>query len=98
MLRRTLPLLALAGLGLGIFALASTDSAQADEASSRRPGWRPPPGWHSPPVQAQFQADLVDDNLASLPMFFNNGKKFVMGSMGQRYRIRVTNPTSNRVE
>jgi hypothetical protein len=31
-------------------------------------------------------------------MFFQNGKKFIMGSMGQRYRIRVSNPTSQRVE
>ncbi len=99
MLRRTLPLLALAGLG--IIAFATLDSAQADEsASSRRPGWRPPPGghWRPPPVQAQFQAELIDDNLASLPMFFHTGKKFVMGTMGQRYRIRVNNPTSQRVE
>jgi len=97
MLRRTLPLLALAGLG--IFAFATLDSAQADESSSsRRPGWNRPPGWRPPPVQAQFQADLIDDNLASLPMFFHNGKKFVMGTMGQRYRIRVTNPTAQRVE
>ncbi len=96
MLRRTLPLLALAGLG--VIAFATLDSAQADESSARRPGWNRPPSWRPPPVQAQFQAELVDDTLSSLPMFFHNGKKFVMGTMGQRYRIRVTNPTSQRVE
>ncbi len=99
LLRRAFPLVLLAGLG--VVALASSDSAQADESgSSRRPGWRPPPGdhWRPRPVQAQFQAELIDDNLAALPTFLHNGKKFVMGTMGQRYRIRVTNPTSQRVE
>lgn len=96
LLRRTLSLVLLAGLGVG---LASSDSAQADE-SGRRPGWRPPrvEPWRPRPVQAQFQAELIDDNLAALPTFSHNGKKFVMGTMGQRYRIRVTNPTSQRVE
>ena len=98
MLRRTLPLVLLAGLG--IVAFASLDSAQADEASAAGRRWRPPPTdrWRPPPVQAQFQAELIDDNMAALPAFFHNGKKFVMGTMGQRYRIRVSNPTSNRVE
>lgn len=99
LLRRAFPLVLLAGLG--VVALASSDSAQADEsAASRRPGWHPPPGdhWRPRPVQAQFQAELIDDNLAALPTFLHNGKKFVMGTMGQRYRIRVTNPTSQRVE
>ncbi|HMY15927.1 MAG TPA: hypothetical protein PKA58_06340 [Polyangium sp.] len=99
LLRRTLPLVLLAGLG--VVGLASSDSAQADEsASGRRPGWRPPPvdTWRPRPVQAQFQAELIDDNLAALPTFLHNGKKFVMGTMGQRYRIRVTNPTAQRVE
>ena len=99
MLRRTLPFFLLAGLG--IVAFASSDSAQADESpAGRRPGWRPPPGdrWRPPPVQAQFQAELIDDNMSALPTFFHNGKKFVMGNMGQRYRIRVNNPTSQRVE
>lgn len=90
MLRRTLPLLVLAGLGL--VALTSNDSAQADEPLPAARRWRPPP------VQANFQAELIDDNMAALPAFFHNGRKFVMGTMGQRYRIRVTNPTSNRVE
>lgn len=100
MLRRSFPLVFLALAGLGIVAFASSDSAQADEStSSRRPGWRPPPvdRWR-PPVQAQFQAELIDENMSALPTFFQNGKKFVMGNMGQRYRIRVNNPTSQRVE
>ena len=99
MLRRSLPLVLLAGLG--IVAFAASDSAQADESpAGRRPGWRPPPGdrWRPPPVQAQFQAELIDENMSALPAFFHNGKKFVMGNMGQRYRIRVSNPTSQRVE
>ncbi|MBK9259633.1 MAG: hypothetical protein IPM54_07305 [Polyangiaceae bacterium] len=95
MLRRTLPLLAIAGLGF--IAFASTDSALADEPSPSRLTRRPPP-WRPPPVQAQFQAELIDDGMNNLPMFFHNGKKYVMGSLGQRYRIRVTNPTANRVE
>ena len=97
MLRHTLPILGVAGLGLLTF--ASTHSAQADEAPAARIV-RPhrPPHWHPPPVQAQFQAELIDDGMNTLPTFFHNGRKYVMGSLGQRYRIRVTNPTANRVE
>lgn len=98
MLRRTLPLLAIAGLGLGLVAFASTDSALADERSPRQIKPHRPPHWRPPPVQPQFRAELIDDGMNNLPMFFHNGKKYVMGSLGQRYRIRVTNPTANRVE
>lgn len=100
MLRRILPPILFAGLATIALTSTSTDSAQADEASPAARRWRPPPvdTWRPPPVQAQFRAELVDDNLATLPTFFHSGKKFVMGTMGQRYRIRISNPTSQRVE
>lgn len=100
MLRRILPPILLAGLGAIAFTSTSTDSAQADEAFPAVRRRRPPPvdTWRPPPVQAQFRAELIDDNLATLPTFLHNGKKFVMGTMGQRYRIRISNPTSQRVE
>jgi hypothetical protein len=33
-----------------------------------------------------------------LPTFYQGGRSYVLGTIGDRYRIRVTNPTSRRVE
>ena len=58
----------------------------------------PPPRDEPPPVQAAFSAELVDAGGYALPLFFHRGQRWVMGSLGQRYRIRVRNPTPWRVE
>jgi hypothetical protein len=34
----------------------------------------------------------------SLPTFFASGRAYVLGTIGERYRIHITNPTSRRVE
>jgi hypothetical protein len=33
-----------------------------------------------------------------LPTYYQGGRSYVMGAIGERYRIRISNPTSRRVE
>jgi hypothetical protein len=40
----------------------------------------------------------VDDGLASLPVFAQGGRRFVLGESGDRYRIHLVNPTGERME
>lgn len=49
-------------------------------------------------MQPRFQVDLVSDGLSALPMFVHEGRRYVLGSLGQRYRVRIKNPTDARVE
>jgi hypothetical protein len=93
MLRRAIPIL--------LAATASVTFAHAVSADERAPPHHrpvPPPWDDPPPVAATFQADIVDAGGASLPAFAHRGQRWVMGTLGQRYRIRLRNPTSARVE
>jgi hypothetical protein len=90
-----------------VFAVASVVSVAALAGSSRA-DTTPPAGrggslgvlenqnrgWAS----ASPRAELVDDGMGTLPTFAHEGRRFVLGSIGDRYRIRVTNPTAQRVE
>jgi hypothetical protein len=42
--------------------------------------------------------DLVDDDRGTLPTFHHDGRRFVLGAVGDRYRIRIVNPTAARIE
>src|SRR5208283_3755397 len=43
--------------------------------------------------------EVVGDSSAALPSFFSRqGQRFVLGTLGERYRIRIVNPTPARVE
>ena len=84
-----LPLFALAAV-----AFAAPTFADTPESSASR--WRRPPP-HVEPVAA-FHVELLDHEERSLPAFMHSGQQFVLGSMGQRYRIHVTNPTAARME
>ncbi len=71
---------------LGVVALVASQDALAQ--SPRR--W-----WHPRP---SFSVTLVDANGGALRAFQHMGQTFVLGDPGVRYGIRVTNPTSKRVE
>jgi hypothetical protein len=43
-------------------------------------------------------AEVVDGMEESLPTFTHEGRRFVLGTIGERYRIRIVNPTDARVE
>jgi hypothetical protein len=65
-------------------------TAAADESAPIR-AWRPP-------VVSTPRVDVVDDGLQPLPTFSHEGRRFLLGTMGQRYRIHLVNPTAARVE
>jgi hypothetical protein len=50
------------------------------------------------PAQATPRAELVDDGQQTLPTFAHEGRRFVLGSIGERYRVHIVNPTSSRIE
>jgi hypothetical protein len=47
---------------------------------------------------ASPRVELIDDGMQALPTFMQQGRRFVMGEMGERYRIHLVNPTASRVE
>jgi hypothetical protein len=90
-MRPTLPLLALL-VGLGF---AGLQCAYADVPPPRTADG--PVLDHPPPV-ATPRIELVDDGTQALPTFDQGGRRYVLGQMGQRYQVRIVNPTSSRIE
>jgi hypothetical protein len=45
-----------------------------------------------------YSLEVEDEYGGTLPTYSHRGRTYVMGSQGQRYRIRVRNPTARRVE
>jgi hypothetical protein len=91
------PLVALATL-VAVAAVATVSPSSNAETPD---GARPVPGAvieRRPPVMALPRAELVDDELQPLPTFAQEGRRFVLGALGARYRIRIVNPTSARLE
>lgn len=74
------------------FALLGCQSAGMDPLAYE-PGEAPAPTPDSP-----YSIELVDASGTTLPTFNNNGRFYILGQVGQRYSIRVRNPTSSRVE
>jgi hypothetical protein len=91
-MRPTLPLLALL-VGLGFTGL---QCAYADVPPPRTSDG--PVLDHSPPAAATPRIELVDDGSQALPAYDPGGRRYVLGQMGQRYQVRVVNPTGSRIE
>lgn len=53
-----------------------------------------PPRRIAPPVSVELQTESG----RRLPVYQKGGQSYVLGDLGERYSIRVTNPTSRRVE
>jgi hypothetical protein len=51
-----------------------------------------------PPPSGAYRVRVVDANQTALPTFNDHGKTYVMGGIGDRYSIMITNPTGRRVE
>ena len=68
------------------------------------PTFVPPPTqrvWQGRPIVAPApvpRIELVDDGMRTLPTFAHEGRRFVLGSLSARYRIRIVNPTASRFE
>ena len=53
-----------------------------------------------PPIVAEspYGVDLIGENGGTMGTYQLNGRFYVLGQVGERYTIRVTNPTDRRVE
>jgi hypothetical protein len=49
-------------------------------------------------VRAPFDVSLLGEDGAALATFAKNGRYYVLGDAGERYTIRITNPTPRRIE
>jgi hypothetical protein len=58
----------------------------------------PPRVLASPSVHSPWRVTLIDGSGRPLDRYAQGGHDFVLGSLGERYAIRITNPTSRRVE
>jgi hypothetical protein len=93
-MRLSLPLLAaVVGLGFPGLQCAYADSPPAHAAGQPVFEHEAPP-----PAAAVPHLELVDDAAQVLPAFEQGGRQYVLGQMGQRYEIRVVNPTGSRIE
>jgi len=80
---------------LSILALATAcGSAYADRIAVP-----PEPGPVAPVVaESPYKVELLAENGGTLPVYQQGGRFYIQGAVGQRYTIRVTNPTARRVE
>src|SRR6202044_3962218 len=53
---------------------------------------------HQPPAAAAAHIEPVDEGTQVPPPFEQGSRRYVLGQMGQRYQVRVVNPTGSRVE
>ncbi len=82
-------------LSLTLFASACT-SAYADRATPARP--LVPIAVAPDAVRSPYQVEIISGDGDTLDTFYQRGRYYVHGANGQRYTVRVTNPTSQRIE
>src|SRR5215467_14044054 len=90
----------IAGLVLAAVAACTLTSAYAETPFARPPAPPPPPldvDRHMV-MQPLPRFEVIGDEREGLQAFMHEGKRFVMGTMGERYRIHLMNPTPQRVE
>lgn len=83
--------------------LSTSILAGCTHAHADRSGW-----WRRPPAQAlsiapervraPYDVSIVGENGATLETYAKGGRYYLLGSAGERYVIRVSNPTPRRVE
>jgi hypothetical protein len=86
-------LLALVSMATLSASVSTSAPAQAETPFTGRPILEP-----QRPVLAAPRVELVDDSQRPLPTFAHEGRRFVLGAIGDRYRVHVVNPTASRVE
>jgi hypothetical protein len=80
-------------------AACSSDPAFADQlAAPHDPGSRIALGIAPEKMRAPYDVQVMRENGEVLPTYAGKGRFYVQGTQGERYTIRVTNPTANRVE
>jgi hypothetical protein len=86
----------LALLGLTIAGACSSSYADTPVAYERPP--HGPVERRDPPSYSPYRIEVLGSDFGALPTYYQGGRAYVLGAMGQRYRVRVSNPTSRRVE
>ncbi len=83
---------------LGVF-LGCTPVAQADHVVAV-PGYVPRIALAVSPakLRAPYDVQVIREGGETLPTYAQRGRYYVQGNAGERYVIRITNPTPNRVE
>jgi hypothetical protein len=51
-----------------------------------------------PVVDSPYRVELLYGDSGRLPTYYSSGRAYVLGNIGERYRIHIANPTSRRVE
>lgn len=91
------------GLSLVAAALAAAIGCSVP-AHADQPGAAPPPGAQiaigiaPAKVRAPYDVQVLRENGEALPTYAQKDRFYVQGNAGERYVIRVSNPTPNRVE
>lgn len=75
---------------------AACGSAYADRVGEPVAVVAPPP--IAVASESPYSIDLIDEQGRNLDLFQHGGRFYVLGQVGQRYSIRVKNPTPRRVE
>jgi hypothetical protein len=76
-----------AAFGIGLIFLACCSQADAQS-----------PFWWARPARPPYTFSLEDEDGNTLATFSKDGRTFALGEPGQRYNIRVHNPTAQRIE
>jgi hypothetical protein len=87
-----------------VFSLVLSSACASSYAEPNRPSYGESSGrarsWTdaTPVPYSPYGIELLTGDFRALPTFHRGAKTYVMGFIGDRYRIRITNPTPRRVE
>jgi hypothetical protein len=85
-------------LSLLVLSTTAACSSFGDAALADSPPSCPPGPASQAAVRWTPHLEAVDDGVSTLPTFYQGGRRFVLGSVGQRYRLKIVNPSASRVE
>ena len=82
-------------LSLLLIAATACSTAYADRAAPAAPAGRV---LAPAPAESPYSFDIIDESGFPLTAYQHRGRIYVLGTAGQRYTLRVTNPTPRRIE
>lgn len=81
-----------------LFSAACSSAAYADRVAVPQVGPRTALAIAPDKARAPYDVQIIDESGETAPTYAYKGRYYVQGSANERYTIRVTNPTANRVE
>ncbi|MGE0546654.1 MAG: hypothetical protein AB7O24_16520 [Kofleriaceae bacterium] len=73
-------------------------AAEADAVAPRPPGPRTALSIAPEKIRAPYDVQVLREGGETLPTYGHRGRFYVQGNAGERYIVRVTNPTPHRIE